>query len=69
MSYDEPILGQFDARASLVDDKNWPRFLKLLQRRGKARIEVQSVLHYDQKLAGTLTGSFVAVLSAAAKSD
>lgn len=63
MTYDAPILGRFDASASLVDNQDWSRFITLLLRRGKARIEVQSILNYDNKPAGRLTGSFVAVLA------
>jgi len=63
MTYDAPILGMFDASASLVDNQDWSRFITLLLRRGKARIEVQSILNYDNKPAGRLTGSFVAVLA------
>lgn len=69
MSYDVPILGQFKANASLVDENDWSRFIRLLLRRGKARIEVQSVLNYDNKPAGMLTGSFVAILSSAPQSE
>lgn len=69
MRYDEPILGRFEASASLIDENDWPRFIKLLLRRGKARIEVQSILNYDNKVAGSLTGSFVAVLSSVSSSQ
>jgi thioesterase domain-containing protein len=69
MSYDAPILGQFEASASLINENDWPRFIKLLLRRGKARIEVQSLLNYDNKTAGRLTGSFVAILSSAPQSE
>lgn len=68
MSYDAPILGRFEASASLTDKNDWSRFIKLLLRRGKARIEVQSVLNYDNKPAGRLTGSFVAILSSPSSS-
>jgi thioesterase domain-containing protein len=61
MSYDAPILGRFNAEASLAEDQNWDKFLKLLSRRGKARIEVQSQLIYQGQQAGLLVGSFVAV--------
>ncbi len=69
MSYDAPILGRFEASASLVNENDWSRFIKLLLRRGKARIEVQSILNYDNKPAGRLTGSFVAILSSAPRSE
>ncbi|MCF2946531.1 thioesterase domain-containing protein [Paraglaciecola aquimarina] len=61
MSYDAPILGRFNAEASLAAGQNWDKFLKILSRRGKARIEVQSQLTYQDAPAGLLIGSFVAV--------
>lgn len=69
MSYDAPILGRFEARASLVNENDWSRFIKLLLHRGKARIEVQSILNYGNKPAGRLTGNFVAVLSSVPQSE
>ena len=60
MSYHRPILGTFVARAVLARPADWPRFLRLLTRRGRARITVASTLHYDGKAVGFFTGDFVA---------
>jgi len=62
MTYDQPVLGDFSATARLVDEARWPVFLRMLQRRGKARIAVASVLEYDTVAAGHFSGDFVAVL-------
>lgn len=61
MSYDAPILGRFTATASLPEDADWQKFLLTLRRRGKARIQAQTHLHYKGKPAGEMLGSFVAV--------
>lgn len=62
MDYDRPILGEFTAASSLVDPSLWPSFLKMLLRKGLARIEIQSVLTYADVTAGRFRGQFVAFL-------
>lgn len=59
-SYNRPIQGAFSARAALAQPDEWPRFLRLLARRGKARISVASTLDYGGELVGQFTGDFVA---------
>jgi thioesterase domain-containing protein len=60
MSYNRPIHGTFAARASLAQPAEWPRFLRLLTRRGKARISVASTLEYDGEQVAFFSGDFVA---------
>ena len=60
MSYNRPIHGAFSARASLAHPAEWPRFLRLLARRGKARISVASTLDYEGEQAALFSGDFVA---------
>ncbi|HEX7857220.1 MAG TPA: YiiD C-terminal domain-containing protein [Sphingobium sp.] len=62
MDYDRPIDGSFTARSALSDSADWPTFLKTLSRKGRARIEVQSVLSQGDVPAGRLSGRFVAFL-------
>jgi thioesterase domain-containing protein len=62
MDYDLPITGRFTAASSLPDPAIWPGFLKTLTRRKLARIEVRSDLMFEGKLAGRLSGRFVAFL-------
>ena len=64
MHYDSPIAGDFIARARLADGEDWSRFVRMLERRGKARIGVASVLEYDGQPAGRLHGEFVALAGA-----
>ena len=61
MSYDKPISGDFEAVCSLSDRQTWKRFTKILRRKGKSRIKVNSVLQCDGDLAGEFTGMFVAL--------
>lgn len=61
MNYEQPIYGDFTARASLVQPEKWDSFVRLLQRRGRARIRVETVLDFDGQKAGHFTGEFVAL--------
>ena len=61
MDYERPILGEFTATSSLAAPDAWPRFLRTLERMGKARAEVQAVLEADGQVVGRLTGEFVAL--------
>jgi thioesterase domain-containing protein len=62
MSYDRPIYGAFSAISSLPDLSAWPAFLRMLMRKKRARIEVQSILTCEEAIVGKLKGSFVAFL-------
>ncbi len=65
MEYELPIQGEFFARSFLETPDQWPSFVRLLARRGKARISVVSVLEYQGQPAGRFNGEFVALGSAA----
>jgi thioesterase domain-containing protein len=60
MNYRRPIHGTFAARAALVQAAEWPRFLRLLARRGRARISVASTLAFAGEEVGDFIGDFVA---------
>jgi len=60
MHYDKPIPGTFEAVAA-VDEGDWRRFIKTLQRRNRARISVASLLEYNGEQVGRLAGDFVAI--------
>jgi len=62
MEYDRPISGAFTATSSLVDTSTWPMFLKMLMRKKRARIEIQSILTYEDAIVGRFKGKFVAFL-------
>lgn len=61
MEYDRPIAGAFRAKAAIADPEAWPRFLRMLARKGRARISVTSVLEFDGATAGRFSGEFVAL--------
>lgn len=61
MSYGRPVAGDFIASASIIDEDGWQRFLKILERRNRARITVTSILEYEGQPAGSMTGDFVAI--------
>jgi thioesterase domain-containing protein len=61
MDYELPIAGTFIARSSLESPADWPQFIRMLTRKGKARISVSSVLEHAGHRAGHLVGEFVAL--------
>ena len=61
MDYERPIHGAFTAEARLADPERWERFRRTLERRGRARIRVESILTFADEPAGHLTGEFVAL--------
>lgn len=64
MSYLLPINGTFTARSFIEDAKDWLRFVRTLERKGRARIAVTAVLEYEGQQVGRLTGEFVALATA-----
>ena len=61
MTYDIPITGKFSATAKLSNGNDWEKFVTMLKRKGKSRINVSSNLNYADKNAGQFEGTFVAV--------
>lgn len=59
MQYDAPITGDFTARSRLREPQDWPRFLRMLERRGKARAAVESTLENAGNVVGRFEGEFV----------
>ncbi len=59
--YDAPIDGAFEAVAREPDPAEWDRFIRTLDRRGKARVEITVDLEQDGRIAGGLTGAYVVV--------
>jgi thioesterase domain-containing protein len=58
MEYEFPVMGGFEARAS-IEQADWRQFTRTLGRKGKARIGVRSVLEYAGQVVGRFTGEFV----------
>ncbi|WP_370008661.1 YiiD C-terminal domain-containing protein [Sinorhizobium fredii] len=61
MDYLLPIAGPFSARSSLEDPDQWPGFMRLLERRGRARLKVTAELMAESGVAGLFSGEFVAL--------
>lgn len=60
IEYSKPIFGEFSASATLKEPGKWPLFLRTLERKGRARVTVASVLLSEGQPAGTFEGEFVA---------
>jgi thioesterase domain-containing protein len=63
MSYEEPIHGDFKAVCTLVDEPAWQRFIKTIERRGRARITMNAHLLFEDRQAASFEGDFVALQS------
>jgi thioesterase domain-containing protein len=61
MHYDLPVAGDFIARARLPEAAVWDAFVRMRTRKGRGRIEVQSVLEFNGQVCGRLEGEFVAL--------
>lgn len=59
MEYDLPIHGAFEARSVMPETRDWSRFMRMLTRKGKARITVSSVLQHGGQIVGRFSGEFV----------
>jgi len=61
MSYEKAVTGSFSAKATTPSPEAWQSFLRMLQRKGRARITVTSILLQDGSAAGHFEGDFVAL--------
>ncbi|MCA1490819.1 YiiD C-terminal domain-containing protein [Sinorhizobium alkalisoli] len=61
MDYLKPVAGGFSARSSLEDPDQWPGFMRLLERHGRARLTVTAELMGEGEVAGCFSGVFVAL--------
>lgn len=64
MSYEQPMAGDFTARASAPSSEAWEPFVRMFKRKGRARIAMSSTLWYEGREAGRLEGEFVALARA-----
>lgn len=63
VEYEEPALGRFCAMLENVSDADWLRFIRMIERKGKGRIQVSANLTAVDGGAplGCFEGTFVAV--------
>ncbi|MFP3949168.1 MAG: YiiD C-terminal domain-containing protein [Longimicrobiales bacterium] len=66
MEYERPIEGEFTAECRAPDAGAWDRFLRILERRGIARIGLEATLHDEgvdgarsESAAGRFEGAYV----------
>lgn len=61
MEYEKPIHGSFSANSYITHPELLAQFMKTLSRRGKARIEISSLIKHEDKIVGKFNGEFVVV--------
>lgn len=61
MSYDQAILGDFNAVALSPAADKWAAFTRMLERKGRARVSVSSTLLHEGQAVGRFEGEFVAL--------
>lgn len=61
VNYELPIAGSFTARSFIQTPTAWEPFVRMLKRKGRARITVACILEFDGQAAGRFAGEFVAL--------
>ena len=61
MSYDKPITDRFEADCELPGEEKWHRFMMMLQRKARGRIQLAATLSSRGEIVGQFTGDFVAI--------
>lgn len=62
IAYESPITDSFTASSAIRDPAAWQRFVTTLERKNRARISVNSVLHCNDRRVGEFEGDFVAMI-------
>jgi thioesterase domain-containing protein len=61
IEYVAPVTADFTARCSAPSATHWQRFVRTLEQRGRARIQLEASVHADETLAATFSGRFVVI--------
>jgi len=61
LDHERPIHGWFTARSHIEDPASWERFLRGLERKGRARVVVAALLESEGEVVGRFEGLFVAL--------
>ena len=61
LDYERSIAGDFTASAHFVNAEQWAAFIPNLLEKGKARIEVETLLEYNNAVGVRFKGEFVAL--------
>lgn len=62
MSYDKPILSEFEATCILDDNAKWQKFIKILSNKKRSRIVLNSYLECKKERVGFFEGALVAII-------
>lgn len=61
VAYLAPVTRDFEATCSRPDTADWERFLKIFQKREKARLKLHATIFQDHRLCVDFSGIFVAI--------
>lgn len=61
IEYLAPVEGDFKAICHMPEPDKWQYFLKTLQRKGKARIQLSAQIHYNNKLSVDYQAQFAVI--------
>jgi thioesterase domain-containing protein len=64
IDYLSPVTMDFKAECCLPDSESWDYFLKALDKKNKARVNLQAQIYQDGKLCVDYVGTFVAINTA-----
>lgn len=62
VKYLVPVASNFKAECCMPDSKDWERFVKTLQKKGKARLKLSAKIFQEGQLCVDYTGTFVAIV-------
>lgn len=68
VGYLAPVAFDFKAECHMPDSLNWERFIKTLQKKGKARLKLYAKIFQEGQLCVDYSGIFVAIKTAQGKS-
>jgi len=63
MTFDKPILSEFEASCTLDEQEKWEKFTTILSKKGKSRILLSSSLVCKGEKVGSSEGAFVAIVT------
>jgi len=61
MRYERPVCGEMLAQCKFDDELRWSRFMRTLERHGRARISLDAVVLHDGQRCASFKGDFVAL--------
>jgi thioesterase domain-containing protein len=62
VEYLVPVAADFQAECCMPDALDWERFVKMLQKKGKARLKLSAKIFQEEQLCVDYAGVFVAIM-------